>query len=95
MSRSRYLCELYTCQLLSPFTLRSDALTTVSRRRISSQATTNPKELAHLLPSDVLLEEEKNPDYDPKRFYPARIGKAINGKYLIISKLGFGTGSTV
>lgn len=55
----------------------------------------NPNGVAHLLPADTPLEEEQNPDYDPKRFYPARIGEAINGKYQIISKLGFGTGSTV
>ncbi|KFZ00462.1 hypothetical protein V500_01055 [Pseudogymnoascus sp. VKM F-4518 (FW-2643)] len=55
----------------------------------------NPNATANLLPAGALLEEEQNPDYDPKRFYPARIGETINGKYQIISKLGFGTGSTV
>ncbi|KFY73632.1 hypothetical protein V499_06284 [Pseudogymnoascus sp. VKM F-103] len=55
----------------------------------------HPNAVAHLLPADTLLEEEKNPDYDPKRFYPARIGETVNGKYQIMSKLGFGTGSTV
>ncbi|KFY02011.1 hypothetical protein O988_02397 [Pseudogymnoascus sp. VKM F-3808] len=49
----------------------------------------------HLLPADSPIEEEQNPDYDPKRFYPAQIGETVHGKYQIISKLGFGTGSTV
>ncbi len=43
---------------------------------------------------DTLLDEERNPDYDPRRFYPARIGDIIQ-KYQIVSKLGWGTGSTV
>lgn len=49
---------------------------------------------AHVLPADTPLEEEENPDYDPKRFYPARVGETIQ-KYQIVSKLGWGTGSTV
>jgi serine/threonine-protein kinase SRPK3 len=48
----------------------------------------------HLLPANTLLEEEENPDYDPKRFYPARVGETIQ-KYQIVSKLGWGTSSTV
>lgn len=41
------------------------------------------------------LEEEKCPNYDPKAYYPARIGETLNGKYELVSKLGWGTGSTV
>lgn len=47
-----------------------------------------------LLSSRPPLEEESNPDHDPRRFYPARIGQIIQ-KYQILSKLGWGTGSTV
>jgi hypothetical protein len=49
---------------------------------------------SHLLPASTLVEEEENPDYDPKRFYPARVGEIIQ-KYQIVSKLGWGTSSTV
>jgi hypothetical protein len=45
---------------------------------------------SHLLPANTLLEEEENPDYSLKRFYPARVGKTIQ-KYQIISKLSWGT----
>ncbi|QPH11091.1 hypothetical protein C2857_002681 [Epichloe festucae Fl1] len=41
------------------------------------------------------LEEEKSSSYDPESYYPARIGETIQGKYRLISKLGWGTGSTV
>ncbi|CAM1502196.1 Fc.00g041800.m01.CDS01 [Cosmosporella sp. VM-42] len=41
------------------------------------------------------LEEEKCPNYDPKAFYPARIGDILGGKYELVSKLGWGSGSTV
>ena len=50
--------------------------------------------ISHLLPANILLEEEENPDYDPKRFYPARVGETIQ-KYQLVSKLGWGTSSTV
>lgn len=40
-------------------------------------------------------EEGKYSFYDPKIFYPARIGETLGGKYRLISKLGWGTGSTV
>ncbi|KAL8745942.1 MAG: hypothetical protein Q9190_001969 [Brigantiaea leucoxantha] len=48
----------------------------------------------HLLNANTILDEEGNPDYDPRRFYPARIGDTIQ-KYQIVSKIGWGTGSTV
>ena len=44
--------------------------------------------------STIALIEERNPDYDPKRFYPVRIGERLD-KYKLVSKLGLGTGSTV
>jgi serine/threonine-protein kinase SRPK3 len=49
---------------------------------------------SHLLPANTLLEEEENPGYDSKRFYPAHVGQTIQ-KYQIVSKLGWGTSSTV
>ncbi|PFH51083.1 hypothetical protein AMATHDRAFT_75166 [Amanita thiersii Skay4041] len=41
------------------------------------------------------LEEEKTPYYDPRYFYPARLGDVLHGRYQIVTKIGFGTGSTV
>ncbi|KAF5020125.1 hypothetical protein F66182_7857 [Fusarium sp. NRRL 66182] len=41
------------------------------------------------------FEEERSLDYSPKSYYPARIGEKLRGKYQLVSKLGWGTGSTV
>lgn len=41
------------------------------------------------------IEEETLPSYDSKSFYPARIGEVLGGRYRLISKLGWGTSSTV
>ncbi|GKZ19738.1 hypothetical protein AbraCBS73388_004725 [Aspergillus brasiliensis] len=39
------------------------------------------------------IEEERSPQYNPRKYYPARIGETI-GRYRIISKLGWGANST-
>ena len=41
------------------------------------------------------LEEERSSSYDPESYYPARIGEIIHEEYRLISKLGWGTASTV
>jgi serine/threonine-protein kinase SRPK3 len=50
--------------------------------------------MRHLLLANIPLEEEQNPDCDPGRFYPAQVREIIQ-RYQIVSKLGWGTGSTV
>jgi serine/threonine-protein kinase SRPK3 len=42
-----------------------------------------------------LLEEEKTPYYRPDRFYPTRLGEILNQRYQVVTKLGYGSGSTV
>ncbi|PYH32580.1 kinase-like protein [Aspergillus neoniger CBS 115656] len=41
------------------------------------------------------LEEESLPDYRAERFYPVHIGEVFNSRYQVITKLGFGSSSTV
>ena len=48
-----------------------------------------------LLDKNIPVEEEKTPYYDPKRFYPARIGEIVGTRYQLATKLGYGTSSTV
>ena len=73
---------------------RSCAFHSLTQPRFLSQITSVKNSTPYLSPTSSPLDEERNPDYDPKRFYPARIGDTIL-KYQIISKLGWGMGSTV
>ena len=41
------------------------------------------------------MEEEATPYYNPKRFYPTRLGEVLNDRYQVATKFGYGTGSTV
>lgn len=50
---------------------------------------------APALDQPQLIEEEKTPYYDPKRFYPAYLGEILNERYQVATKLGYGTNSTV
>jgi hypothetical protein len=42
-----------------------------------------------------LIEEERVPCYRPELFHPTRIGDILQDRYRIITKLGYGTSSTV
>ncbi|PWY82141.1 hypothetical protein BO70DRAFT_429204 [Aspergillus heteromorphus CBS 117.55] len=42
-----------------------------------------------------MREEDQAPDCDPAKYYPARIGETLSGRYRMISKLGWGGNSTV
>lgn len=41
------------------------------------------------------IEEEEVPSYNPEDYYPVYIGEVFSSRYQIVSKLGFGTNSTV
>jgi len=60
--------------------------------RPSSLFTVDPP---HILPSDVLIEEELYRHYNPKAFYPVHPGEVYDNRYKTIVKLGFGSHSTV
>ena len=51
--------------------------------------------IAPRLHNSQLVEEELAPYYDPSRFYPARLGEVLNGRYQLATKLGHGASSTV
>lgn len=74
--------------------LRSCTILSIALTRFSSRLTPVMNASSDLLPVNTPLEEETSPDYDPRRFYPARVGESIH-KYKIVSKLGWGTNSTV
>lgn len=37
----------------------------------------------------------KTPYYSPAKFYPARLGKVLNGRYQLVATLGHDSNSTV
>lgn len=51
--------------------------------------------IAPHLSTSQLIEEEKTPYYRPDRFYPARLGEILGGRYQLATKLGYGSSSTV
>ncbi|CAG7948358.1 unnamed protein product [Penicillium salamii] len=50
---------------------------------------------AATIPSQSLLDEEKCPRYSPKSWYPAKPGEILAEKYQLMTKIGWGSGSTV
>ncbi|KAH9900742.1 kinase-like domain-containing protein [Cubamyces lactineus] len=48
-----------------------------------------------IIDPDVLVEEERLPWYDPRDFYPVRIGQVFKSRYQVVGKLGYGGYSTV
>ena len=54
---------------------------------------------SHMAASEILphelVEEERIPGYVAETFYPARPGELLHGRYKILTKLGFGSSSTV
>jgi hypothetical protein len=67
-----------------------DHLTRIKPLSLSDTATNAP-----CLPSDVLIEEERREDYDPKDFYPVKLGEVLRDTYQVVAKLGYGGRSTV
>ncbi|PGH16528.1 CMGC/SRPK protein kinase [Helicocarpus griseus UAMH5409] len=67
-------------------------LTNKSRR---SFYTTGRGPTPRLRPSLPTIEEDARPNYDVKKYYPARVGETLSEKYRLISKLGWGGDSTV
>lgn len=41
------------------------------------------------------MEEEGLPEYNPNHFYPVRLGEVFNDRYQTMSKLGYGSSSTI
>lgn len=48
-----------------------------------------------VLNSSESLEEESLPDYLKERYYPVHVGEVFKSQYQVLTKLGFGSSSTV
>ncbi|KAB8215212.1 kinase-like protein [Aspergillus novoparasiticus] len=60
-----------------------------------SQPRVFPDSGFHSLDSTVTFEEETLPDYLEERYYPVHIGEIFKSQYQVVTKLGFGSSSTV
>lgn len=72
--------------------------TFVNLRKQSSFSKSSIKTTSHapkILRSDVPVEEETLPWYDPKCFYPIKPGDVLDRRYKVLVKLGWGSSSTV
>ncbi|KAI9068560.1 kinase-like protein [Trametes sanguinea] len=85
------LCRRPSWRTVCPSRLTSSRLRPLPTRiRPFSSAAKAP-----LIDPSYLVEEETNPWYDPRDFYPVQIGGVLNSRYHVIGKLGYGAYSTV
>lgn len=73
---------------------RSTSCTNSKRRRRKSPRAFPTEGFPRIDPSQP-IEEERLPWYDPKDFYPVRIGDVYKRRYQVTGKLGYGAYPTV
>ncbi|KAF5609763.1 CMGC SRPK kinase [Fusarium subglutinans] len=56
---------------------------------------TFPSTAYDLIDQNVKVEEEEIPGYEASRFYPVHIGEVFQGRYQAVTKLGYGSSSTI
>lgn len=74
---------------LCPSPRRTAASIQISRPRVF------PTSGFDILDPSTKFEEETLPDYLKERYYPVHVGEVFNSRYQVITKLGFGSSSTV
>ncbi|GBE87440.1 hypothetical protein SCP_1101160 [Sparassis crispa] len=75
--------------------MRLPTLRFASTARFTRSLSTVSSAKATLLPSDELIEEERQDEYNPQAYYPVRLGEVLGGVYQVAFKLGYGRGATV
>ncbi|CAH0023124.1 unnamed protein product, partial [Clonostachys rhizophaga] len=60
-----------------------------------SEPRTFPSHGFDVIDKDQLTEEEEMPEYKPEHFYPVRLGEVFHDRFQIMTKLGFGSSSTI
>ncbi|KAI1012282.1 hypothetical protein LB503_004329 [Fusarium chuoi] len=48
-----------------------------------------------VIDQNIKIEEEEIPGYEASRFYPVQIGEVFQGRYQAVTKLGYGSSSTI
>ncbi|KAI5863435.1 kinase-like protein [Durotheca rogersii] len=96
------LPSIYRASFLRATTPASaQVITMTSQDRAASSAPRTPlvpREFPssgfEIIGASVKVEEETLPFYNPRLFYPVRIGEAFGDRYQVVAKLGYGTTST-
>lgn len=60
-----------------------------------SEPRTFPSHGFDIIDKNQLIEEEEMPEYKPEHFYPVRLGEVFHDRFQIMTKLGFGSSSTI
>ncbi|KAI0468193.1 kinase-like protein, partial [Xylaria cf. heliscus] len=102
-TRGASLYSLSRATLYSTFrssTMLSQSIMASVRRSFSSPASAiGPRKFPstgfELIDPATKFEEETLPFYQKEEYYPMQIGQVVHGHYQVVSKLGFGTTSTV
>lgn len=68
--------------------VRSTKIPSLQQRSVATRAPT-------ILSADAVVEEQTLPGYRPEDYYPVQLGEIFSGRYVVISKLGYGVSSTV
>lgn len=64
-------------------------------RAYSTAASMATNRAPRILPSNVPVEEEGAPEYDPKHFCPVNPRDLFHNRYEMVAKIGWGRSSTV
>lgn len=84
-----------TFQFLGRSCINPTRFITTASRASSTPPTGSPRLSPTTPPTQGPIEEEGNPNYNVKNFYPARPGDLFHSRYKILAKLGWGISSTV
>ncbi|KAE8134924.1 kinase-like protein [Aspergillus pseudotamarii] len=75
------------------------AILVYRRRKIATVPISQPRVFPdsgfHCLDLTARFEEETLPDYSEERYYPIHIGEIFKSQYQVVTKLGYGSSSTV
>ncbi|GAB0135269.1 hypothetical protein EsDP_00003614 [Epichloe bromicola] len=66
-----------------------------STTRPRSEPRAFPSHGFDIIDNDRNIEEEELPEYDPDHFYPVRLGEIFDGRFQTVTKLGYGSSSTI
>jgi hypothetical protein len=94
VSSMRRVFVAYSSAPMSVPTLMASQSRACSAQRTALSPRSFPSTGFETIDASLKVEEETLPFYDPKIFYPVRIGEVFRNRYQAVAKLGYGTSST-